>query len=71
MESFGGRCDCSDAPGWTETGGWAVKCDYVQCFGVQENGSCIGKVFYEPLGDGTWCEYEKRHTNCKVVKERG
>ena len=71
MESFGGRCDCSDAPGWTETGGWAIKCDYVQCFGVQEYGLCIGKESYEPLGDGTWCENEKRHTNCKVVKERG
>ena len=69
FQSFVGRCDCSDAPGWTGTGGWTVECD--PCFGIQESGSCIGEVDGEPLGDGTYCLNEKRHTNCKVVNTRG
>ena len=71
LESFGGRCDCSNAPGWTETGGWAVKCDNVQCFGIQEYDWCVGKDDYHPVGDGTWCENDKRRTPCTIVKDRG
>ena len=70
--SFGGRCNCSDAPGWTETGGWsAIYCQYGQCYSSQEYDWCVGKDYSTPVGDGTWCVDDKRLTICRIINERG
>ena len=68
----GGRCDCSDAPGWTETGGWMMYCPGAprDCYGKQEFENCTG-VEWSDIGDGTWCQDGKRHTKCKIIKEKG
>ena len=71
----GRRCDCSDAPGWTENGGWMMYCSHRECYSKQEFEYCIGKEWSNgtlpQVGDGTWCEDDKRHTKCRIVKEKG
>ena len=69
--NFGGRCDCSEAPGWTDEQTWTKYCSYGQCFSSQKYEWCVGKDEYHPVGDGTWCENDERHTNCTIVREQG
>ena len=57
-----GRCDCSNAAGWTQDGNWTMYCTgAMDCYGKQKFDSCVGKNF---VGDGTWCQNDTRHTKC-------
>ena len=64
--SFGGRCDCSNASGWSEMGGWTIGCYYSECFAEQEYDGCVGIKDNRPVGDGTSCFDNKRQTKCTI-----
>ena len=69
--AFGGRCNCSNSAGWTEAGGWMMYCGQDHCYSQQEYDFCIGKSDYHDLGDGTWCDDDRRHTECTLIRELG
>ena len=69
--AFGGSCDCSNSPGWTEAGAWMMYCGQDHCYSQQEYDFCIGKGYYHDLGDGTWCSDDRRHTACTLIREQG
>ena len=72
VNTLGGRCDCSNAPGWIENDGWMIYCAGDRCYSKQEFAYCIDKEGSNgnkhPVGDGTWCEDDLRHTECRLVK---
>ena len=64
-------CDCRNANGWSEEGGWTIGCNYHGCFAEQEYNACVGIKDKRPVGDGTWCYDNKRQTECTIVIEKG
>merc|ERR1711871_628378 len=64
----GGTCRCQGAPGWNAS--WAKPwCWEGKCYSGVSDERCIGNTkSYKNLGDGTWCHFERRDTECSTER---